>query len=434
MASRERGDAMAGLLKRSLAGDAGAGNDCPEPEILAAYFERSLDADETAQIELHLSECARCREQFAALGRAEAEAPAPSVADARRKSPRASWMWDWRWLAPVTAVLVITAIWATRRPALTQIANHVAQPPASLAVSRPAPPVQPPPAPAPEKKTTLSRIAPAVGVPATRPKVPSQSESVAVNSGDREKSVEVERSPLQSLQSSKSVRDLPTVGRNYTELDSLSKKAPEPQPKATEDAANAPPRATNESVMVESQVAPVHTSPAGAPVPPKAENGVAAGILGGAISSGTTNAKQEPAAVNRLATVEMAEAIATTREQRAASFVVQTPDPKIVWRIGNAGFVEHSEDGGATWHGTLPKQNARYVAGSAPSANVCWIVGNDGIILLTKDAKHWQTIPPPLRTDFVAIAARDAWSATVTTADGRKFTTSDQGASWTAAK
>ena len=87
-----------------------------------------------------------------------------------------------------------------------------------------------------------------------------------------------------------------------------------------------------------------------------------------------------------------------------------------------------------TWHGKLPKQNAHYTAGSAPGAKVCWLVGNDGIILLTQDAANWQTIPPPAQTDFVAVAARDAWTATVTTANGRKFTTTNQGESWTPAK
>ncbi len=137
MASRERDDAMAGLLKRHLAGDAGAGNGCPGPDILAAYFERSLDADETAHVELHLSECARCREQLAALGRAEEAAATPAV-QAPRHQPRASWIWDWRWLAPVAAVLVIAAVWATRRPELTRIAEHPAQAPATVATSLPA--------------------------------------------------------------------------------------------------------------------------------------------------------------------------------------------------------------------------------------------------------------------------------------------------------
>ena len=125
-------------------------------------------------------------------------------------------------------------------------------------------------------------------------------------------------------------------------------------------------------------------------------------------------------------------------ENQAGEFspahIILTPDSKILWRIAGGGFVERSEDGGATWNGTLPSPNAHFVSGSAPSAKVCWLVGDDGIILLTRDAVNWQTIPPPAREDFVAVSARNRSSATVTTADGRKFTTTNQGESWTPAK
>src|SRR5580704_12177843 len=57
------------VLRRSLASSPGAEEACPDPEILAAYSERSLDADETARFELHFSHCARCREQLAAMVR-----------------------------------------------------------------------------------------------------------------------------------------------------------------------------------------------------------------------------------------------------------------------------------------------------------------------------------------------------------------------------
>jgi hypothetical protein len=42
MAARDEDKAMAGLLRRSLAQDAGTGSgeDCPKPEILAAYGKR----------------------------------------------------------------------------------------------------------------------------------------------------------------------------------------------------------------------------------------------------------------------------------------------------------------------------------------------------------------------------------------------------------
>jgi hypothetical protein len=108
MAAREEDKAMAGLLRRSLAQDAGAGSgsggDCPEPEVLAAYFDHALDAQETARYDLHFSRCSVCREQLAAMARA---GDAFDAKDAEKKNAGA---WGWlagpRWLMPAAAMLV----------------------------------------------------------------------------------------------------------------------------------------------------------------------------------------------------------------------------------------------------------------------------------------------------------------------------------------
>ena len=107
--------------------------------------------------------------------------------------------------------------------------------------------------------------------------------------------------------------------------------------------------------------------------------GVAGGVAAGAIALDSDKAKQQRIATNGRR--EPAEILTATQEQLSASFVVRTPDKSVLWRIGNAGFIERSGDAGLTWSGTLPKQNAHYAAGSAPSAKVCWLVGNDGISL-----------------------------------------------------
>jgi hypothetical protein len=95
---RERDKPAADLLRRTLAAPAGAsGSDidaCPDPEILAAYFERSLDADEIARCNLHFSQCARCREQLAAMVRSGEFAGA--VDEKRARPPVVGWNWDWR--------------------------------------------------------------------------------------------------------------------------------------------------------------------------------------------------------------------------------------------------------------------------------------------------------------------------------------------------
>src|SRR5579863_99831 len=122
MAAREEDKAMAGLLRRSLAQDAGAGSDsgnCPEPEILAAYFDRALDANETARYDLHFSRCSNCREQLAVMARAG------GVDDADVAEKKAAGAWAWLtgqgWLMPTAATLVallaITGIvLRTRKP------------------------------------------------------------------------------------------------------------------------------------------------------------------------------------------------------------------------------------------------------------------------------------------------------------------------------
>ena len=159
--------------------------------------------------------------------------------------------------------------------------------------------------------------------------------------------------------------------------------------------------------------------------------GVASGAPGAKVQ--TSKEKEAPALVSAF----RARAEIVTQNQAgeiSPAHIILTPDSKILWRIASGGFVERSEDGGATWNGTLPSPNAHFVAGSAPSAKVCWLAGDDGIILVTEDASNWRVISPPLREDFVAISARNASSATVTTADGRKFTTTNQGESWTPAK
>ena len=148
MPSQDNENAMDGLLRRSLARDSAAAGDCPDAELLAAYFDQSLGADEAAGYELHFSTCTRCREQLAAMVRANEGqqlhpadlALEPSLAGARpvpaialgaarfpaqakpaasvarsetklpeRKSSDARWL-DLRWLIPVAAMLVLGTV------------------------------------------------------------------------------------------------------------------------------------------------------------------------------------------------------------------------------------------------------------------------------------------------------------------------------------
>jgi photosystem II stability/assembly factor-like uncharacterized protein len=72
------------------------------------------------------------------------------------------------------------------------------------------------------------------------------------------------------------------------------------------------------------------------------------------------------------------------------------------------------------------------MAGAAPSANVCWLAGRQGLVLRTTDGQRFQRVSLADRGDISAIRATDALHATVTMADGRQFTTIDGGVSWRA--
>jgi photosystem II stability/assembly factor-like uncharacterized protein len=117
-------------------------------------------------------------------------------------------------------------------------------------------------------------------------------------------------------------------------------------------------------------------------------------------------------------------------ESRARGTVIPTPDSSVKYRLAGGGFVERTADGGATWNGQQVSQNARLIAGSAPSANVCWIVGRDAAITLTKNGTDWERVDPPVQADFVAVIAKNDNTATVTTVDGKKYATTDRGKKW----
>jgi hypothetical protein len=107
-----------------------------------------------------------------------------------------------------------------------------------------------------------------------------------------------------------------------------------------------------------------------------------------------------------------------------------SPDASIRWRIGPAGVAEYSADAGATWEATPTGVGTDLTAGASPSGAVCWVVGRAGTVLRTTDGKQWQRLMFPLAVDLAAIQATDARTATVTTMDGRRFTTVDGGTTW----
>ena len=128
-----------------------------------------------------------------------------------------------------------------------------------------------------------------------------------------------------------------------------------------------------------------------------------------------------------------AEAVDESRVQapmRArAPLDVASPHPGERWRVV-ASAIDYTTDDGVTWERVDLRVDAPVTAGVSPSRGVCWLVGRAGTILLTTDGRNWRRVAFPEQVDLVAVDARDARTASVTTGDGRVFTTSDGGAGW----
>ncbi|HEX6209931.1 MAG TPA: zf-HC2 domain-containing protein [Methylomirabilota bacterium] len=80
---------------------------CPDPALLAAYVDGSLDRRERADLERHAADCLRCTEQLALLAALEGPGEAPETVHRRLAG-----VWQgWRWLVPLATAVVVFAVW-----------------------------------------------------------------------------------------------------------------------------------------------------------------------------------------------------------------------------------------------------------------------------------------------------------------------------------
>jgi hypothetical protein len=112
---------------------------------------------------------------------------------------------------------------------------------------------------------------------------------------------------------------------------------------------------------------------------------------------------------------------------------IVAPDAKSVWRLGDSGKIERSDDRGRTWKPQTSNVTEDLTSGSAVSDKVCWVVGRNGTILVSVDGgKRWNPVTSPIAGDLGGIRATDALHASIWDAPHHvSFETSDGGASWT---
>lgn len=421
------------LVARGLEkGTDAAGKACPDADLLAAWFDRSLAPAEASRIELHAASCGVCQQILAALARSEPAvtraAPLPEADDALARP----WHWHWRWLVPVATVLVVAVVgsrtlWApapaSESAAVGADARLVEQKAAVPTPAAPGAPAEATPvgvnsaATAQQADARASRTA---DEPVRRPNSPPDT---IVARADRQTAAakDVGATPSNAEGPSAASREL---------------AAAPPMPAAP---AVARPAAVADATYVareESKLAGAAQSMS------KAEGGSVANRAAVAERTVATDRMAAPAPAPHVAGALPRAAVqplgvskaGSPSPLRVAASPGNLPGAPVLWRFGEGGLVERSDDAGQTWQRQSSGVDAAILAGAAPSQRVCWLVGVKGLLLRTTDGRTWKRLAAPTTSDIIGIVATSETSVRITTVDRQEFTTSDGGSTWQSVK
>jgi hypothetical protein len=314
-------------------------HDCPAPDVLAAYYDRSLARSERASFDSHLISCPQCQSMMAAIARADDTQPSLPPRETVRGLLQVA-----RVAAPIAIIgagIAFMVGMRTRSQHALQVAA-LASPAAQLQLQYAERAAAPPPLAAPEQ-------------------------------------------PGPTLQT-------PLLARKEIETQQLAK-------------AEAPPAFESFNATAPAPGAP--------PVHARAAGGAAFLV------------RKETAVMGSAVSGAAGETSAAPMIKRVAS-----PDGTVMWQFGTAGAITRSENSGS-WVALHSGVTSDLLAASAPSSDVCWLVGKSAIVLRTLDrGAHWQIVTPPSREDFTTVTATDSNNATVIASSGKRYVTHDGGVTW----
>ena len=416
---RQRDADLDRLLRTTLRREpAAAPGACPDAGMLAALVEGGATADERASLEAHVASCGRCQDTLAAMDldvppsavREAAPAAAPSAGTGVGRRP-----WVWRghlhWLLPVGAAAALVVYIASRSAIAPGVPEGV-RPEGQLAESRAA-------APATEESSAL-RERPAIPqLPAT----PAGKAAPSIVAPPPAAPVVRKPAPGTAPAFAPEVAPAPSKGERTAEAGNAALRSTRDSD-ASKRAAPATAAAPQAAAMAAPPPAPAVAAQAGPPAP---------GAAGLAPDAAATKSAARAAAGELSAGAPLKD-IAEERVVHTAAadlIVASAPGGAIKWRVGPEGAIFRSADEGRSWYPQKSGVKAALLAAAAPSVSTCWAVGASGTVLLTDDGERWERRPFPERIDLVAVDARSAHEAVVTTRDGRRFATTDRGATWT---
>ncbi len=462
---------LGGYLNNDLRARAGRLH-CPEPDVLAAYHERSLSLDELNSWKQHIAGCSRCQQilaQLEATDHVEADVAAeentlvtgvpalsqkPSFAGEElrassmaatpaktlrssavsqlRPSVRSQRKTHWTWLAPAGAIaaglLVWVAIHESRPAAISQskpveMADNRQSSPTPLALPQVTPPA------VTRAQQNKIELPPGKGDSASR-RVAAEASKQLSELNDKSTALS------QSVSAGALTKDTENAKRlvggmagAQNESNAIGGAVPRKKESGKRLAAAEP--IPSQPAFLERQdspVSPAANGRAGAPPSPAAPAPSAkapVGDVSGANQTVEITTQSQPTSAFRMA--------------RAVNLgLFGAPGHKSLWRLGSGGLIEHSDDSGATWVLQPSTVTADLSAGVAVSEKVCWVVGKSGTVLRTTDGgAHWYKLNSPVSDDLTGVRATDAFRAWVWADSNQQkpsrktYRTTDGGATWT---
>jgi hypothetical protein len=436
----------------------GGTGECPDAEIIAAYAEQALEPAESLQWEGHFATCARCRKilrvlaasadaplaekevarlgELVSAGRAPAGVPGKSVVSARPLPVD----WRMRWMAPALGVAAVLTVWFAMRPPWRATNRGASE---TLVAQAPKEEVQL--STAPTEQDRLSRVAPPQDQKADttpsfdRPakKAPSLDSSAGTVANDRADS----RTAKDRLTSS---ADEATNSLQEKEKSSALAERREIQPPATPPSSALPPKtqAATEAPAVpqsEAKAAPnsqVETNANAIRNTPSRDKQAA--TVQGETSKATAGTVAQAISPKLQSSARNERTFTVVRPTQKYDSLLKGPSGSHLWRAGKGGIIERTTDAGKTWVSQMSPSQEDWLAGSAVSDTVCWLVGRNGAIARTTNGERWDRVSPPSQAlgadaklpDWTSITAADDQSATITASDGRRYATPDAGKTW----
>ncbi len=409
----------------------------PDPDLLAAFVEKSLTDRERSQVLQHLADCADCRDVMT-LAMPEVEStPSPSA-------ERSLWL-SWpvlRWGALAACVVVVGAAvtlhFQPRQIGETSIAEKAPTAPASLTAENKT--SQPPP----REKLATDIALPApfqsgrdLGVAGKLAKQREESMDAATvarttASEPRRLDQDGKEQELSNNRLADTIKsaDKPTpsagmmVAAAPAPLPSEKPAKAAPQAEARNDAVASAPSAVTDTVTVLEavQVPERKAKDEATQSESRKENQAArAAAVGGAAMGGRKTDSLS---------AQVAEAASGNYAKRS-----RAPYNAPRWTLSADGVLQRSFDSGKTWQ-TIPVASDVVFRALAANDSDIWVGGAAGALYHSSDAgQHWVHVYPmadgqPLTADIVTVEFSDTQHGKLTTSAHETWTTNYAGATW----